>query len=319
MIPSQPLRTGQTRESPEEDWLRVVQIPAEQLPVAESVARLAIELCKLKKEAELVDFEARKKNYERERNKTIYLKEKQTQLEEDWKKETQRHLQLLTPVGYIPEAWKLLLEARAQATQPQSFEEFLKANLDDPDAMEKALDKRDRDRLIPFRKLCDPERNRGDSEPIDGIEWRVFAGKKGSAERDFKELFWRYWSHVGKRWQAWEKNPHESFVPIAYPDVPSIRVLYWRPHSDNEIARTAEVARDAAEWRRRGLAVLSEWKQDGIRPSDFRSLAGFRKQEAAAKVGNLKGQPQISKSVTIAKKRARKTVSSLRTRSKTLE
>ena len=65
--------------------------------------------------------------------------------------------------------------------------------------------------LIPFKKLCDSERKRGDTELIKlrdvatekiiEVKWKVYR-----SEREFDNLFWDLWNDYGEQWTEWMKG-----------------------------------------------------------------------------------------------------------------
>jgi hypothetical protein len=185
---------------------RIAKIAPGQLSAANCVAQLAVQLCKLKNQAEIDRFEVEKKRYFNERSKLSSYPEKQHDLDKDWGKRTEDHHRLLTPAGYLPEAFNLLEKAREIATRPKTGGEYLAEHRGNKEALEKLLGNTIRQNWIPFEKLCDPERNRGATEDIHGISWKVYRGN--DALRQFEKLFYPYWKQqVGDKADTLEKEP----------------------------------------------------------------------------------------------------------------
>jgi hypothetical protein len=143
---------------------------------------------------------------------------------------------------------------------------------------------------VPFEKLCNPERYKGDTESIKlpdaetgktiEVEWRVYRGIGG--ERAFDKLFWAYWRDIGEKW----KSGDQEIGTVQQLDTQGKqrRVNFY---SESERKGLAKLARNADAWRKYGKSLLDSWKRDGVPPSDFLALARFRR-ERDNRVENLK-------------------------------
>jgi hypothetical protein len=142
---------------------------------------------------------------------------------------------------------------------------------------EKIVEDRRREALIPFHKLCNSERNRGDTEMIHGVRWKVFR-----SERRFDNLFRAYCRDLGQKWK--EGNPPVSmyrrmdsksgtigdglgWVPWAIPAK--------RRYPEAECEKISALARDTDAWEKEGEQRLQSWKKDGMPTTDFLALASF--------------------------------------------
>jgi hypothetical protein len=144
----------------------------------------------------------------------------------------------LGPEQFVVDTWKLIEKARDQVTIS------LKTGWSHEEAQAWVGEQLEASR-VPFERLCNPERNKGDTESIKlpdvetgetiGVEWKMYRGEGG--ERAFDELFWAYWCAT------------------------SIPAWHW--------------------WavRMYGEKLLASWKRDGVPPEDFLALARFRREQ----------------------------------------
>ena len=114
---------------------------------------------------------------------------------------------------------------------------------------------------VPFKKLCDPKRNRGDSETVHGVIWKVF-----TTERGFDDLFWTYWTDIGEQWRQWMKGekPRTRWMKRD-------AVTFWK------LAYNKEKYPGGFEqlWKERGQSMLDSWKRDGVPANDFSPFRSF--------------------------------------------
>ncbi len=170
-------------EVAERKWPRMLRLASDELAAANYVAQLAVQLCALKKEAQLENWKSQSKDYENQRNKLSGLPDQQERLDKKRGEQTAEYLRLLNAAGYLAEAWDLLENARTAATRPQSEVEYLVAHGGTTEALKTVIGKRDRDERIPFVKLCDPERNEGDTETRFGVTWKVYTGRNDDLKK----------------------------------------------------------------------------------------------------------------------------------------
>ena len=97
---------------------------------------------------------------------------------------------------------------------------------------------------VPFQRLCDPKRNKGDSETVHGVIWKVF-----TTERGFDDLFWAYWTDMGEKW----KDPvqAEEHGKLRF-DGHSVQM-----YSEEERQQLAKLACNADAWKQRGKRLLA--------------------------------------------------------------
>jgi hypothetical protein len=184
---------NESRETPQ--CPRVLRIAEDEFQQSVAVAQLAVKLCQLKK-AELQKlWDAEDKRYhhsiqaavtENEKNKVM------TEREEQMK----GRITQFDPTGFLKEASELIHRAREQVLRPQTAAEYLAEQGGSREALGHAVRRRLRQSYVPFNKLCDENRNKGDTETIDGIWWRVY-----HSERGFNDLFWDYWRDTGEMWK----------------------------------------------------------------------------------------------------------------------
>jgi hypothetical protein len=167
----------------------------------------------------------------------------------------------------LAEAWELIQSASAHVSRPQTNAEYLVTEAGSDGAAENVVGSTLSASRVPFEKLCDPERNKGDTEIIKlsdvetgktiEVEWRVYRGKGG--ERAFDNLFWDYWC------------------------ANSIPAWHW--------------------WavRMYGEKLLASWKCGGVPPNDFPALARFRRERNNKRAANLKKKPKPKRRRIMAK------------------
>ena len=90
--------------------------------------------------------------------------------------------------------------ARANVLRPRTAG-YDMGEQDSKVALKSGLDREFAGEWIPVKKLYDPERNEGDTEPINGIDWKMYRSKRG-----FDLLFWKYWSDIGEKWKRGDQN-----------------------------------------------------------------------------------------------------------------
>jgi hypothetical protein len=113
----------------------------------------------------------------------------------------------LDPKNFLKEAWNLIESAREHVARPQTEIEYLVEQGGGSDALATVFERESRAELIPFKKLCDPERKPGDVEPIGDISWPVYRSKKR-----FEEMFSRYANSQSKKWRATEGRDLERWI-----------------------------------------------------------------------------------------------------------
>ena len=147
----------------------------------------------------------------------------------------------LDPKDCLAEAWELIESAREHVLRP---------------TLEDVVERKLRESLIPFKKLCDPKRNKGDSETIHGVIWKVL-----TTERGFDDLFWTYWRKTS---------------------ILRLRMI---------MSRSEVLGNETDKWKEYGDALLASWKRDGVPPNDFLALATFR-GERDNRAANLIKKPK---------------------------
>ena len=129
----------------------------------------------------------------------------------------------------------------------------------DHQAGEKSVADKLRKALIPFQKLCNPERKKGYTEMICGVKWTVCR-----SERGFDDLFWAYWRDLGEQWAEWMKGEK--------PRTPWMKreaVTFWKlAHNKEKFPGGFNQL-----WKERGQSLLASWKIDGVPPNHFLALA----------------------------------------------
>src|SRR5262245_53909462 len=149
----------------------------------------------------------------------------------------------LDPKKFVEQAWHLIQSARQHVLRRQTNAEYLAYDHGSHVAAENVVKRISGASRVPFKKLCDPERNKGDTEIIKlhdaetgktiEVEWKVYRGEGG--ERAFANLFWDYWN-------------------------------------------ANSIIRDKDHRMKYGEAILELWKRDGIPSNDFLALAMFRRE-----------------------------------------
>jgi hypothetical protein len=232
-------------ESADPLWPSVLRIKGDEFQQSFAVAQLAVKLCEIKIARSKVPLE--KEN--------------------------------LTPEKFLAEAWKLIESAREHLLRPQTDVEYLAEQGGNKGALTEVFNRRFE--TVPFQKLCDPKRNKGDSETLDGIEWKVYL-----SERTFDDLFWKYWHHIGERWKRGDQ------------EIGTVRELETKGkprknnfYSESERKRLAARTRNTDAWKRRGKLLLNSWKRNGVPLADFLALARFRR-ERDNRAENLKKKPK---------------------------
>jgi hypothetical protein len=115
------------------------------------------------------------------------------------------------PKDFLADAWELIESAREHVMRPQTDLEYLIEQGSPRDALAAIFGRRDRERMILFARLCDPNRNKADTEMIKlpdaesektiEVEWKVYC-----SERGFDDLFLAYWRDLGEQWTEWMKG-----------------------------------------------------------------------------------------------------------------
>lgn len=241
-------------ESTKTQWPTVLRMPGDEFQQSFAVAQLAVKLCELK------------------------MANSKTPLEKE----------NANPKSFLDEAYELIASGLKRVVRPQTPVEYMVERGDSREALATVLDRKARESMIPFEKLCNPRSNEVYSEPIPGIEWKVYRSKHG-----FDDLFWKYWRDNGEKW----KSGDQEIGTMQEPDTQGKRrrIDFF---SETERKELATLARDTDAWKRRGKALLDSWKQNGVPPVDFSALANFRR-EHDNRAANL---PQVTK---VRAKRAR--------------
>jgi hypothetical protein len=152
----------------------------------------------------------------------------------------------------------------------------------DHQAMEKwVADKRSK-ALVPFQKLCNPERKKGYTEMICGVKWTVVR-----SERRFDDLFWAYWRDLGEQWAECMKG-EKPRTPWMKRDA----VTFWKlAHDKGKYPGGFKQL-----WKERGQSVLASWKIDGVPPNHFLALAsGYFDFERGVKF--ITGQDRLDRAL----------------------
>jgi hypothetical protein len=227
----------------ESAWPRELRIGSgEEFRQSFAVAHLAVKLCELKKAEIQKQWEAEDKRYSHDSNTAVTDHEKK-QMNEGRQKQMELRMRTLAPEGFLDEAWKLIQRARKRVLRPQTGSD---------EAIEEVVEHRLQPN-VPFKKLCDPERDKGAVEiiklhndvtgkPIE-VEWRVYTIGKA-----LDKLFWAYW-------------------------------------------RFKSTLTDNNKWKEYGEALLASWKKNGLPPNTFLALAKFRREHDKRAL-NLKKKPK---------------------------
>jgi hypothetical protein len=205
-----------------------------------------------------------------------------------------KSIEKAVPKDFLADAWELIKSASEQVLRPQTVAEYLVAHGGSHEAAETALARILSAPSVPFERLCNPERHKGDTESIKlldaetgktiEVEWKVYRGEGG--ERAFDNLFWNYWRDVGEKWKRGDQ------------EIGTVQKLdtQGKPRRVNcypEFERTelAKLARNTDAWKERGRSLLDSWKENGVPPPDFLALAKFRR-ERDNRAKNLKETPK---------------------------
>jgi len=229
-----------------------------------AVANLAVELCALKKAELQKQWDAEDKSYHQSVNVALTDADKE-RLSKERENYISRRMKTLEPKGFLSEAWRLIEAAREHVSPPVGMSQA-QAEL----WLNEKL-------LVPFKKLCDPKRKKGDSETICGEHWKVYRSseKKGkqaqrAAERAFDNLFWAYWHEIGEKWRDPIQAEEQGKLRF---DGNSVQMF-----SNEERKLLGKRARDKRAWKELGKKKLASWKRDGLPLADFLAIARFRRE-----------------------------------------
>ena len=187
-------------KSTKTQWPTVLRMPGDEFQQSFAVAQLAVKLWEIKMAKSKVPLE--KEN--------------------------------LDPKDFLEEAWNLIASAGEHVVRPQTTVEYIVEHGGSDDAITEVIDRRRRERLIPFKKLCNPERQPGTVEDIGDISWPVYRSKKR-----FEEMFWRYANSQSKKWRETEGRDLERWVKgKAMPDnfPPLTEVVYGTIEKRGKVA-----------------------------------------------------------------------------------
>ena len=238
----------------EPTWPNLLQIPSHEFEQSYAVAQLAARLCDIKIAQSKVPLE--KENAD--------------------------------PKNFLPKAWELIQSAREHVLRPQTDEEFLVQN-QGTKGLAILLERKDRASRISFKKLCDPNRSKGDTKTILGVSWKLYHSEAG-----FDDLFWRYWQDIGDRW----KNGDQEIGTMLEFDTKGKRrrIDFYSEKERKGMRFRARLTSRRRGWKARGQVLLNFWKQEGLPPSDFLALAEFRrthdKRAANLKISEAQGSTQ---------------------------
>jgi hypothetical protein len=176
----------------------------------------------------------------------------------------------LEPKDFLKEAWELIQRAGEHMLPDWSHE-----------AAERWFGRILTASRVTFKKLCDPERNKGDTEtivlpdPETGktieVDWKV-----RRSEREFDNLFWVYWTDCGEQWTEWMKG-EKPRTPWMKRDAVTFSKLV---HNKRKYPGGFKQL-----WKERGQSVLASWKIGGVPPTHFLALAsGYFDFERGVKV-----------------------------------
>jgi hypothetical protein len=189
-------------------WPSVLKIAsADEFRQSFAVAQLAVKLCQLK------------------------IAQSKTPLEKE----------NLDPAKFLDEAWKLIESACDRVLREQTDAEYLAAQGGSHEAAENVIERTLRASTVPFQKLCNAKRNKGDSDRIHGMDWKVYRSK-----RAFEDLFWAYWNDIGEKWKNPKQAEQQGKLRV---DGNSIQMV-----SKQERQQLAKLARNADAWKQRGEA-----------------------------------------------------------------
>ena len=204
---------------------------------------------------------------------------------------------------------------------PQSNKEYLAFEGGSDEKMEKVVD-RILQEPVPFKKLCDPERNKGAVETIEfhdvvagkpiEVDWMVYTTKKA-----FNDLFLAYWRGIRelrkKEFSLDRERYDKRRIEADLADVRSqiktredalhganaderklkreLEVLGVKRMELEERKDEVELVNDDDAWKKRGQSVLDSWKENGVPPNTLLALARCRKARDN-RAANLKKKPK---------------------------
>jgi len=221
----------------------------------------------------------------------------------------------------------------ACVVRPQSNKEYLAFEGGTDEAMEKVVD-RILQEPVPFKKLCDPERNKGAVEIIElqdavtrkpiEAEWMVYHTKKA-----FDDLFWAYWGGIREeRKKKFSLNPErydKRRIDAELADVRSqikmredalagasadereelkkaLEVFGVKRMELEQRMYHADLVNDDDAWKQRGQKVLDSWKKNGLLSNTFLALSRCRKARDN-RAANLKKKPKRKRRLSAVKSR----------------
>jgi hypothetical protein len=174
------------------------------------------------------------------------------------------------PQTFLEEAWKLVQSSREHVLREQTDADYLAAHGGSHEAAENVVGRIRSKSRIQFRKLCDPKRNKGDTEIIPlfdvetgktiEVEWKVCC-----SERDFDNLFWDLWNDYGEQWTEWMKGDKPRTPWMKKDAVTFAKAAYNKEKYPDGFKQL---------WKERGESVLASWKIDGVPAIHFLALAG---------------------------------------------
>jgi hypothetical protein len=203
------------------------------------------------------------------------------------------------PNEFLKEAWQLIESAHKVVLRPQTDVEYLTSQGGSSEASERVIGRRLRKSCVPFKKLCDPERNKGDSETIKipGADGEIAVDSKVyRSERGFDELFSGYWTDFGANWRNPGKAKEQGKLRLGKNS--SVQM-----YTKEEREQMAALASDEDKWKTCGQQLLDSWKKGGVSPADFLALAKFRRRRDN-RAANLTKKPKRRHKRLMAKARA---------------
>jgi hypothetical protein len=242
--------TDNQNGSTETHWPSVLKMAGEEFQQSFAVAQLAVKLCEIEKVAVAA--------------------------------------LMLNPDQYLEKAWKLIQCAREHVLRAQSDAEYLAAHGGSPEAAETVVSRILQNPRVSFEELCDSKRNKGDTEVIYGVEWKVYC-----SERGFDNLFWAYWNDYGEQWTEWWKG-EKPRAPWMKRDAVTFSKL---AHNKGKYPGGFKQL-----WKERGQSVLASWKKDGVPANTFLALVRFRR-EGDKRAANLKTKSKRKHKRLMAKAR----------------
>lgn len=239
-----------------ESWPRRVLIQSEncdEFQQSLEVARLAVQLSSLRRDANAKKNAAQEINLRHEKSRLAGNPAEQEKIDKKIMDLAVEVNGKQDPKGFLREAWNLIAAARLKVTRPITNAENVAAKNGDHEAIVEAVGLYDKDRRIPFGHLCNSEPPRknitfqtknpksGDTGP--DVVWQVYTTEKG-----FNKLFWSWWNA--------KKLPDEI--------------------------KTAAERKDAGEW------WLEDARERGIVENEVLELHQLRKRRCSQRTGNLK-------------------------------